>query len=92
MMYREKISSCSNSKSHRRSALALEKHFLAYTNERVNFGNGKVKVDPKYEAPLLKLATKEKDVQGYVIEVTGYASSKGSTEVNQSSAKIARTM
>lgn len=49
----------------------------------VYFGNGKVKVDPKYEAPLLELATKAKDVQGYVIEVTGYASSTGSTEVNQ---------
>lgn len=49
----------------------------------VYFGNGQVKVDPKYEAPLLELATKAKDVEGYVIEVTGYASSTGSTEVNQ---------
>jgi outer membrane protein OmpA-like peptidoglycan-associated protein len=49
----------------------------------VYFANGKVKVDPKYEAPLLELAQKGKDVQGYVIEVTGYASSTGSTEVNQ---------
>jgi OmpA-OmpF porin, OOP family len=49
----------------------------------VYFGNGKVKVDPKYESPLLELATKAKDVEGYVIEVTGYASSTGSTEVNQ---------
>jgi OmpA-OmpF porin, OOP family len=49
----------------------------------VYFANGKVKVDPKYEAPLLELVTKAKDVQGYVIEVTGYASSTGSTEVNQ---------
>jgi OmpA-OmpF porin, OOP family len=49
----------------------------------VYFGNGKVKVDPKYEALLLGLATKAKDVQGYVIEVRGYASSTGTTEVNQ---------
>jgi OmpA family len=49
----------------------------------VYFANGKVKVDPKYEAPLLQLATKAKDVEGYVIEVTGYASSTGGTEVNQ---------
>jgi len=49
----------------------------------VYFGNGKVKVDPKYETPLLELAKKAKDVEGYVIEVTGYASSTGSTEVNQ---------
>ena len=49
----------------------------------VYFANGKVKVDPKYETPLLELAKKAKDIQGYVIEVTGYASSTGSTEVNQ---------
>src|SRR5258705_6114110 len=49
----------------------------------VYFGNGKVKVDPKYEAPLLELGMKAKDVQGYVIEVTGHASSAGNTEVNQ---------
>ena len=49
----------------------------------VYFANGKVKIDPKYEAPLLELATKAKDVNGYVIEVTGYASATGSAEVNQ---------
>ena len=49
----------------------------------VYFGNGKVKVDPKYEAPLLELASKARGVEGYVIEVTGYASSTGNTEVNQ---------
>jgi outer membrane protein OmpA-like peptidoglycan-associated protein len=49
----------------------------------VLFANGKVKVDPKYEAPLLELAKKANDIQGYVIEVKGYASSTGSTEVNQ---------
>lgn len=49
----------------------------------VYFANGKVKVDPKFEGPLLELARKAKDVNGYVIEVTGYASSTGSMEVNQ---------
>lgn len=49
----------------------------------VYFANCEANVDPKYEAPLLELTTKAKDVQGYVIEVTGYASSTGSTEVNQ---------
>lgn len=49
----------------------------------VYFGNGKVKVDPKFEGSLLELARKAKDVEGYVIEVTGHASSTGSTEVNQ---------
>jgi OmpA-OmpF porin, OOP family len=49
----------------------------------VYFANGKVNVDQKYEAPLLELATKAKSIDGYVIEVTGYASSVGSTTVNQ---------
>jgi outer membrane protein OmpA-like peptidoglycan-associated protein len=49
----------------------------------VYFANGKVKVDPKYESSLLELATKAKGVDGYVIAVTGYASSSGSTAVNQ---------
>lgn len=49
----------------------------------VLFGNGKVKVDPKYEAPLLALAKKAKTVDGYVIEVKGYASSSGSASTNQ---------
>ena len=49
----------------------------------VYFDNGKVRVDPKYEAPLLALAEKAKTIEGYVIEVKGYASSVGSTSVNQ---------
>jgi outer membrane protein OmpA-like peptidoglycan-associated protein len=49
----------------------------------VYFANGKVKVDPQYETQLLELARKAKDVEGYVIEVTGYASSAGNTEINQ---------
>jgi OmpA-OmpF porin, OOP family len=49
----------------------------------VLFGNGKTKVDPQYEAPLLALAEKAKTVNGYVIEVKGYASSSGSAATNQ---------
>jgi OmpA-OmpF porin, OOP family len=49
----------------------------------VLFGNGKVKVDPQYDAPLLALAEKAKTVDGYVIEVRGYASSSGSASSNQ---------
>ena len=49
----------------------------------VYFDNGKVKVDPKYEAPLLTLAQKASSIDGYVIEVKGYASSAGSTSLNQ---------
>lgn len=47
------------------------------------FGNGKVKVDPQYEAPLMALAQKAATVEGYVIEVKGYASSAGSVASNQ---------
>lgn len=57
--------------------------YYIFDEVTVYFANGKVKVDPKYEAPLLELAKKAKDIQGYVIEVTGYASSTGSTEANQ---------
>jgi outer membrane protein OmpA-like peptidoglycan-associated protein len=47
------------------------------------FGNGKVKVDPKYNAPLLALAEKAKSYNGYSVQVKGYASSVGSAAVNQ---------
>jgi OmpA-OmpF porin, OOP family len=49
----------------------------------VYFANGKVSLDPKFEGPLLELATKARGVDGYVIEVRGYASSSGSVALNQ---------
>ena len=49
----------------------------------VYFANGKVKVDPKYNPQLLALAEKAKTINGYMIEVKGYASSAGNTELNQ---------
>jgi outer membrane protein OmpA-like peptidoglycan-associated protein len=49
----------------------------------IYFANGKVKVDPKYPPQLLALADKAKKIEGYMIEVKGYASSVGSTELNQ---------
>ena len=49
----------------------------------VYFGNGQVKVDPKYDAQLLALAEKASTIEGYVIEVKGYASSVGSVSLNQ---------
>jgi OOP family OmpA-OmpF porin len=49
----------------------------------VYFGNGKTKVDPKYNPQLMTLAEKAKTVNGYVIEVKGYASSVGSVTLNQ---------
>ncbi len=49
----------------------------------VYFGNGQVKVDPKYNAQLLALAQKAESITGYMIQVKGYASSVGSASLNQ---------
>jgi outer membrane protein OmpA-like peptidoglycan-associated protein len=49
----------------------------------VYFGNGKVKVDPKYNPQLVALAEKAKGINGYVIQVKGYASASGSAALNQ---------
>src|SRR5271157_1030199 len=49
----------------------------------VLFGNGQVKVDPKYNSQLIALAEKAKTINGYMIEVKGYASAAGSAAVNQ---------
>ncbi len=47
------------------------------------FANGKVMVDPQYKPQLLELAQKAKTIDGYVIQVKGYASSVGSAALNQ---------
>ena len=49
----------------------------------VYFANGKVKVDPSYRPKLIALAEKAKTVNGYVIEIKGYASSAGDVALNQ---------
>jgi outer membrane protein OmpA-like peptidoglycan-associated protein len=49
----------------------------------VYFANGKVALESKYRPELLRLAEKAKTVQAYMIEVKGYASSVGSTALNQ---------
>ena len=49
----------------------------------VFFGNGKVNVDPKYAPQLVALAEKAKDINGYMIEVKGFASASGSASLNQ---------
>ena len=49
----------------------------------VLFGNGKTKVDPKYASQLTTLAQNASKVEGYMIEVKGYASAVGSAQVNQ---------
>ena len=49
----------------------------------VYFGNGKVALDPKYNAQLMQLAEKAKTITAYTIQVKGYASSVGSASLNQ---------
>jgi OOP family OmpA-OmpF porin len=49
----------------------------------VLFGNGKVKVDPKYTPQVVALAEKAKTVNGYMVQVKGYASASGSVALNQ---------
>lgn len=49
----------------------------------VLFANGKVVVDPQYDAKLMALCQKAKSVTGYVIQVKGYASAVGSAALNQ---------
>ena len=49
----------------------------------VLFANGKVALEPQYKQPLLDLSQKAKTIDGYVIQVKGYASSVGSAALNQ---------
>ena len=49
----------------------------------VLFANGKVAVDPQYDAQLMDLATKAKTIDAYIIQVQGYASAVGSAALNQ---------
>jgi len=60
----------------------LDDYYILY-EVTVYFGNGKVKVDPKYNPELVALAEKAKGINGYVIQVKGYASASGSTALNQ---------
>jgi OmpA-OmpF porin, OOP family len=49
----------------------------------VYFANGKVGVDPKYNSQLLALTDKAKTINGYMIEVKGFASATGGAAMNQ---------
>lgn len=77
--------------------IAANKAAIANTNKRfselgeynvitevtVLFANGKVAIDPKYKPQMLELAKKAKTVEGYVIQVKGFASAVGSSALNQ---------
>jgi OmpA-OmpF porin, OOP family len=49
----------------------------------VLFANGKVSVDTKYVPQLVALAEKARAINGYMIEVKGFASATGSVTLNQ---------
>ena len=49
----------------------------------VLFGNGKITIDPQYKTQLLELSKKAMTVEGYMIQVKGYASAVGSSAMNQ---------
>jgi OmpA-OmpF porin, OOP family len=57
--------------------------YYIYDEVTVLFANGKVKLDPQYNAALQALADKAKTVNGYMIQVKGYASASGSVATNQ---------
>jgi len=57
--------------------------YYIFEEATVYFGNGKTTLDPKYTPQLLALAEKAKTINGYMIEVQGYASSVGSVSLNQ---------
>lgn len=49
----------------------------------VLFANGKILVAPEYKTQLMELAQKAKTIDGYMIQVKGYASAVGSSAMNQ---------
>src|SRR5215472_318284 len=57
--------------------------YYIYDEVTVYFGNGKTALDPKYKGPLAELAKKAESVNGYMVEVKGYASASGSVATNQ---------
>jgi len=57
--------------------------YYIFDEVTVRFANGKVAITPEYEPQLLKLAEKAKTVEGYMVQIVGYASSVGSTALNQ---------
>ncbi len=57
--------------------------YYIYDEVTIYFANGKSTIDSKYNAPLMALAKKAESVNGYMVEVKGYASTTGSAALNQ---------
>lgn len=57
--------------------------YYIFDEVTVYFGNGKVNLDPQYNSQLLALAQKAVNINGYMIQVKGYASASGSVALNQ---------
>jgi outer membrane protein OmpA-like peptidoglycan-associated protein len=57
--------------------------YYIFDEVTIYFDNGKVKLDPKNHSQLLALAQKAATINGYMIQVKGYASSSGSVALNQ---------
>lgn len=57
--------------------------YYIYDEVTIYFANGKSTIDPKYKTPLMDLAKKAESVNGYMVEVRGYASTTGSAALNQ---------
>jgi len=57
--------------------------YYIFDEVTVYFGNGKVALGSEYEPKLIQLAEKAKTIDGYMIQIIGYASSVGSETLNQ---------
>jgi outer membrane protein OmpA-like peptidoglycan-associated protein len=57
--------------------------YYIFDEVTVYFGNGKVNLDPQYNSQLLALTQKAVNINGYMVQVKGYASSSGSVALNQ---------
>lgn len=57
--------------------------YYIFDEVTVYFANGKTTVDPKYNPQLVALAKKATGINGYMVQVEGYASTVGSASLNQ---------
>ena len=57
--------------------------YIIWDEVTVLFGNGKTNVEPQYIPQLTALAQKAQSIDGYMVQVKGYASAVGSATLNQ---------